>query len=450
MTHEAPTTFHEIGVVEGFYGRVWSEAEREAFIDGLLPFRLDTYLYAPKHDPTLGAQLLAPLDKPGAQRLHRLNQFCAERGIRLLAGLHLEPPFDPARSEHLEQLHRKTLQLCEQGLAGFAVLFDDVPSGRGEAGPDDPFAGSLAAAQAHAFNALHAGLARCGPRVTWLICPGRYSLDPAIERAYGAFEPGYLDRLHAALPPEVPFLWTGPRVCSAAVTLADREAYLREAGAGPSRSAARPLVLWDNYPVNDAALRGRLQLAPLEGRAPDLPRGVRGYLFNPLLQPMLGVPPAATCLAYANDPGGYDAATRGAAAWDAALARLLPEEAVRADFRAFAALTRPREAAAGWPLPAGDGEPLPLRLERTWRARAAGHNADSSVLTDLEALLERLARGLPAGLREEAGPWLAKLAGARDVIAARLGGAGARDVISAQWTAYESEGAEGLGDWFEP
>ena len=82
-------------------------------------------------------------------------------------------------------------------------------------------------------------------------------------------------------------------------------------------------------------------------------------------------------------------------------------------------------------------------------ARAAGRSGDPSVLADLEALLERLARGLPTDLREEAGPWLAKLARARDVIAARFGGAGA-ETMAARWAAYESEGAEVLGDWFEP
>ena len=52
-------------------------------------------------------------------------------------------------------------------------------------------------------------------------------------RSYGAFEPDYLARLHAAVPAEVPWLWTGPQVCSTGVTVDDLEAYLRAAGIAP-------------------------------------------------------------------------------------------------------------------------------------------------------------------------------------------------------------------------
>ena len=52
--------FRQIGVVEGFYGRVWSGAERRRFIEVLAPFGLNTYLYCPKHEPALAAEVMRP------------------------------------------------------------------------------------------------------------------------------------------------------------------------------------------------------------------------------------------------------------------------------------------------------------------------------------------------------------------------------------------------------
>jgi hypothetical protein len=403
--------FREIGVVEGFYGRVWSEAEREAFLAGVAPCGLNTYLYAPKAEPALGERLLEPLDKGSAQRLQRLHRACEGHGAALWAGLRLEPPFDAGQPAHLSGLLRKALQLAKVGVSGFAVLFDDLPSAR-EGRADDPFRGSQAAAQAHAVRALRQGLSRRVPGVALLVCPSRYTLDPLLERTYGAFEADYLARLHRALPPELPWLWTGPQVCSRSVSLEDLDAYRAAAdlpgasgGTGASAPAARPIVLWDNYPVNDGRLGGRLHLAPLAGRAADLPRRVRGYLFNPLLQPHLGVLPGATCLAYARDPAGYDAA----AAWRAALEANLPAE-LHGAVTELAALTRPDEGPGGAAVElAGVTGHLPLRLARAWDALTRGDPIEPYLLIDFRRMMSQLQQGLPAPMREEATPWLGRL-----------------------------------------
>jgi hypothetical protein len=442
-----PAGFQQIGVVEGFYGRVWSEAEREAFIAGLAPFGLNTYLYAPKHEPALGAALLEPLDKAAAQRLHRLQRLCEERGIALLAGLHLEPPYDPALDAHREALAQKARQIAELGLAGFAVLFDDLPAGRSPLGPHgaDPFGGSLAAAQAHAFRALHDALERGRAQATWLVCPGRYTLDPVLEEISGTFEPDYLARLHAALPSEVPWLWTGPRVCSPTVTPADAAGYRALLGAGGAR---RPLALWDNYPVNDARMQGRLHLDPLGGRAPDLPAAVQGYLFNPLLQPGLGLIPGASCLAYANDPAGYDPT----AAWHAALQAFLPP-ALHGPFAEFAALTRPFQQAGGLPpvWPRG-AFPILQRLVRAWPSLSAGEPAEPFLAIDLRRVLESLAQGLPPAMAGEAAPWLDRLRRALALIDASAQGAPPESLgpLRAQYSPPRGDmpTPEVLGPWF--
>ena len=69
----------------------------------------------------------------------------------------------------------------------------------------------------------------------------------------------------------------------------------------------RPLLLWDNYPVNDLSMSDELHLAPLTGRDPRLPECVYGYLNNPLLQEDLSFLPLATCFDYAWAPAKYRA-----------------------------------------------------------------------------------------------------------------------------------------------
>ena len=41
------------GVIEGFYGRSWSFNTRFAYIDYLIEFGLNSYIYCPKGDPYL-------------------------------------------------------------------------------------------------------------------------------------------------------------------------------------------------------------------------------------------------------------------------------------------------------------------------------------------------------------------------------------------------------------
>ena len=114
--------FRQIGVVEGFYGRVWSGAERRRFIEVLAPFGLNTYLYCPKHEPALAAEVMRPLSEDETAGLSALVAFCAGRGIALWAGLHLEPPLNIADEGHITAVARKCLALWQLGVTGFSIL----------------------------------------------------------------------------------------------------------------------------------------------------------------------------------------------------------------------------------------------------------------------------------------------------------------------------------------
>jgi hypothetical protein len=119
----------------------------------------------------------------------------------------------------------------------------------------------------------------------------------------------YSEALAGALRRRIPVAWTGPGVFAAVIT--EAEATARAACLG-----GRPVVLWDNFPVNDTILSNNLHLGPLTGRDPGLVGALRGYLLNPMTQPYASRIPLTTAAAYLRDPGGYDPE----AAWQAALA----------------------------------------------------------------------------------------------------------------------------------
>lgn len=419
--------FKEVGVVEGFYGRVWGVDEREKFIDDLAPFGLNTYLYAPKHEATLGAKLMEP---PGAEEQKRLTSLaghCAGKSVRVYAGLHLEPPFNPENKAHLKALKEKMARLLEMGFSGFAFLFDDLSSAPFEQG--GPFGDSLAGAQGHAVTEAIKEYATQSVRV--LACPSLYTLDPILEKEYGAFEPDYLGRLHRACPEGVAWLWTGPRVCSGRVSGADLNHWLG--------GLKREVVLWDNYPVNDAAMVNSLHLGPLSGRSATLPGCVSGYLFNPMLQPALGALSAATCLAYGSDPAGYHPAK----AWGRALAALAPKATHQA-LTDLEALTR-RSCLEETLSLSG----FPQELEAAWGAKDGKGNGESirEGAEKLAEILEILKSELPAQMYAEASPWLEKLEAARAIMAEVADEGGETDKARKK---YKAAKAYVLGPWFNP
>src|SRR5688500_296851 len=158
----------ELGIIEGFYGKPWTWAEREATIAFLAPHGYGFYLYAPKADPYLRRHWRDPYPEHLAGSLARLAESCRERGVRFGVGLSPYEIFlgfdDGARAA----LGEKLAFLDELGVVDLAVLFDDM---RGDL-PD------LAARQAEVVEWIAGRTA--AERL--LVCPSYYSDDPVLDR----------------------------------------------------------------------------------------------------------------------------------------------------------------------------------------------------------------------------------------------------------------------------
>jgi hypothetical protein len=283
------------GVIEGFYGKAWSQGDREAYAGYLARLGLNTYIYCPKSDAVLRKQWRDRWDAAFLRELQALGKSYRSRGLYWGVGL---SPFALYRNycpQERAALREKLAYLAELDAPLLALLFDDMP------GDLDDLAGRQAEIVRDVCDWL--------PGVRILVCPTYYSYDPVLEKVFGPRATDYWTSLGASLPSEVEIFWTGNAVCSASVTPDDLQAIRAELG--------RPVVLWDNYPVNDSAQRCQhlytSALADREGLGPYL----AGHLCNPMNQAHLSLP-ALTGLArlYGKPPEETElAAQLGEAFW---------------------------------------------------------------------------------------------------------------------------------------
>jgi hyaluronoglucosaminidase len=293
----AEKTFARRGVVEGFFGPPWSMKHRKAIFAFGAARGMNTYLYAPKDDPYHRTRWRAPYPRKEWRELLRLIRAAQRHRIDFVYGFHPGAGLCFSADEPVRILIRKAQRFYDAGVRTFAVLFDDIPSRLARAIDRKRFNNSLAAAEGNWLKRIIDSQPAEWKDVEWWICPSYYTPDPLLARVYGAFEPEFLDSLAMHLPSRVACVWTGPAVVSKIITLA----HVR----GIANRVGHPLILWDNYPVNDLSMSDELHIGPLRGRDPRLPEAVYGYLNNPLLQEELGFVPLATCFDYARNPGAY-------------------------------------------------------------------------------------------------------------------------------------------------
>src|SRR5437667_3815354 len=93
------------GVIEGFYGQPWTQAERFELFDWMGNWGLNTYLYAPKDDLKHRAVWRELYSAPEAEQLQELIQACRHRHILFIYAL--SPGLDIRYSSDGESDHLK-------------------------------------------------------------------------------------------------------------------------------------------------------------------------------------------------------------------------------------------------------------------------------------------------------------------------------------------------------
>ena len=267
------------GVVEGFYGTPWSQAQRLESLKFLAAQGMNAYMYAPKDDELHRARWREPYPQSSIDEFAGLHTAGDAVGVRV--GFAISPglDIDYAAPRDRAVLLEKCRPLVDAGIDWFLLALDDIPMADG-----------LAPRQSDLANWFLTELQRLCDRPTVMLCPTEY---------LGTTASGYTNELAATLSTEIALMWTGPTVCSPRITTSDAAAW----------KAALPhhqLVVWDNYPVNDGTMASRLHLGPYRGRSPDLDSVVHGILLNPMNQAVASRIPLATAAKYLAAPSSYD------------------------------------------------------------------------------------------------------------------------------------------------
>jgi hypothetical protein len=278
--------FDLFGIVEGFYGLIWTHEDRLDMLRFMGRVGMTSYIYAPKEDPHLRGHWRDPYPKDQLTQFKELLEAAGERGIDFHYALSPGARIAYSDAADYEALLRKIAHMSDVGVKRFALFFDDMPTWL-EAEADRSRFGDLASAHIDLINRLHGHLADKGCDLS--VTPTTYT------DAWG--DRDYLARLGEGVSGEIPFFWTGADVVAQEITATQAQEWQRLTGRSP--------IVWDNFPANDYA-RWRPFLGPVRSRSSDLHTAVRGIVANPMNEAHASMIPLTTLADYARDPVGYD------------------------------------------------------------------------------------------------------------------------------------------------
>ncbi|WP_369175378.1 beta-N-acetylglucosaminidase domain-containing protein [Streptomyces sp. R28] len=281
------------GVIEGFYGTPWSHAERLAQLDFYGRTKQNVYVYSPKDDDYLRARWRDEYPPAELAKLKELVDRARANHVRFTYALSPGLSVCYSSGADIEALTAKFDSLYDIGVRSFAIPLDDISYTKWNCAADEEKfgtgGGAAGAAQAHLLNTVwrkfaaeHSGLQPLE------MVPTEYS-DLA--------DSPYKKALREQLDPSVVVEWTGVGVIAPTIT-AEQVAQAREV-------YGHPILIWDNYPVNDY-VTSRLLLGPYTGRAPAVASASRGVTANPMVQGEASRIALFTSAAYLWNPDAYD------------------------------------------------------------------------------------------------------------------------------------------------
>ncbi len=420
--YECAPAFAVRGYIEGFYGRPWTARQRRTVLARAAKRRMNTVYYAPKDDPyhrekwrePYPARDLAALEELVGEAKKYFMDFywCVAPGLSVRYG----------DDGDFDALMRKTAQLYEIGVRRFGLLLDDIGEELTDPGDRARF-GETVNAQIFFINRYSDALRAVDADLRLTVCPTLY---------HGRGDEYYISKLGREIPADASVFWTGRDICSRELTEFEALKFIEN-------TRHKPLY-WDNYPVNDMAMRNEMHLGPLIGRGPELWKYSEGLICNCMEYAECSCIPLYTAADYLWEGAGYDPEKSWARAIRETVgAENAPAFAVFADHLRSSCLMDEnskqmirRFVGVAALFDAGETEAALARAEEyVGEMRRGG---------------EFLARDLP--ICRELTKWSAKYAAARDLLETLLSvlrGGGTVEALAAKTAAYDAIPAR-LGD----
>lgn len=256
-----------LGIIEGFYGKYYPHSVRQFLMKKASSYGYSFYIYAPKNDSQLRSGWSKEPSRGFTDDLLKISRTACANSLDFGFGI---SPLNLTSSwpDNREVFFERVVKLAYVTQAKIvAVLFDDVEV-------DSQTVGKM---QNLIVREVYSRLPKCVKKL--IFCPTFYTFDPILEKLFGKKPLTYFEDITKELPSNVEIFWTGNRVLSKDITRDDILLAQKELG--------DRIVLWDNYPVNDAKkLCGKLFTRPFAGRR-GLDGFVRGHAVNPMNEGLL-------------------------------------------------------------------------------------------------------------------------------------------------------------------
>jgi len=194
-------------------------------------------------------------------------------------------PLDPNSEKDIDNYYQHFDWAQKQGIQWFSITLDDVSWG---------IHGPAIGGQEHSklVNAVFERLRKNDPEAQMIFCPVPYWGDGT-----NPDDRAYLEAIAENMHEDVFIFWTGKEVVPQYMRTEDARSY--------RNVVQRRLIIWENYPVNDAT--AAIHLGPIIGRDVDLNTVCYGYVSNPMyLHNEANRIPLLTCADYAWNPHAYD------------------------------------------------------------------------------------------------------------------------------------------------
>lgn len=301
------------GVVEGFYGKPWSHEQRLRGLQNFGDFYMNTFFLAPKDIPWQRFNWRSAFDSTFLSSTKELIETGHRNAIEVV--ICVSPGLSVKYSDEadVDAVVNRYRQVMNLGAHHFGLLWDDIAW---ELSHEEDIATYTSTAAAHAdfTNRVWEKLFAHDPKAVLTICPMHYS---------GRGNEPYIQELGKELHPRVNMMWTGRSIISEYLDISDAVIF--------QRSALRPPLYWDNFPVNDGGLQKNLYIGPVRGREVGLHKYSAGLVSNPMLQFEMSQIPLFTIGEYLWNSQSYDPDD----CWERALVHCVDHELDRKALRKF-------------------------------------------------------------------------------------------------------------------
>ena len=289
------------GLVEGYYGNPYSEADRMGLFKMFGEMKMNVYIYGPKDDKYHKDKWREEYPAAQAAKIKEYIDAAKANKVEFVWAIH--PGNDIQWNDtDRKNIVRKLKAMYNLGVRTFAVFFDDVWGGEGTRGDKQA---ELMNYITDELNSSYDDINPC------IICPTQYNK--------GWSNGDYLTTLGSTMNKDVRIMWTGNSVVDM-INKADMTWI--------NGQISRKAYIWLNYPVTDYCIN-HLLMGPTFGNDLNIADMVSGFTANPMEYAEASKVSLFSIGDYNWNMPAYDAD----ASWEAALKYLMPENT--AAFRFF-------------------------------------------------------------------------------------------------------------------